>query len=173
MAKYNKKHVRFSKALVKEICEYISRDVSVAQLYREDPTRYPRPETFSRWMSNKGDEIREMYEQARRLQMSTIDDKYTDMLSQPPEHTGDKALDSHNYKIWQTKLNHLRDRLARLAPIFNKVYDKASKVEHSGEVQGPQIVIQSYLDQPTEASVDNKKPHVDEAISSDDKDGLH
>lgn len=151
--KYTKKNVRYSKALFKEICDSISQDISVASLYRSNPDKYPRPETFSRWASGKP-EVRQMYETARKLQMATIDDEYTDTLANPPAHTGDKALDSHNYKVWQTKLNHLRDRLARLAPIFNSTYDKAAKVEHSGEVKGTQIVIQSYLDEPITGSLD-------------------
>lgn len=152
-----KSGVRYSKQLVKEICEYIAQDVSVAELYRRDPTRYPRPETFSRWCSGKGAEIRDIYENARRLQMATIDDKYTDMLNNEPVSTGDKVQDSHIRTVWQTKLNHLANRLTKLAPIFNVKYDKTHKVEHSGEVQGPQIVIQSY-DAPVEPKslIDNK-----------------
>lgn len=155
------KRVRFSKVLVEKICESVAQDVSVAELFRKNPEAYPHPTTFSTWMSTKGDEIREMYEAARRLQMSTIDDKYTDLLNNPPPITGDKIADSHSRDVWRTQLNHLERRLARLAPIFNAKYDKAQKVEHQGEVSGPTIVIQSYPEELLSISTDkdNKVNH--------------
>jgi hypothetical protein len=140
--KYDKKQVRYSKALVKDICDHIARDISVLSLYRNNPDKYPRPETFSRWIQSKP-EIRETYETARKLQMVTIDDQYTDLLNCEPPNTGDKIADSHNYKVWQTKLSHYRDRLTRLAPIFNKEYDKVTKTEVK-HTDAPNIVVTNY-----------------------------
>lgn len=154
-----KRGVRYSKSLVVHICDQIAQDISVAELCRSDPLKYPDAKTFSRWVVAKGDEIRDIYENARRIQMSTIDDKYTDMLANPPAQTGDKALDAHNYKVWQTTLNHLANRVARLAPIFNVKYDKAAKVEHSGEVSGPTIVIQSYDHTPVKEDEKDERLH--------------
>ena len=158
-----KKKVRITKSLFRELCDHIAQDKSVAQLHRDNPDKYPRPESFSRYVARSKPEVIETYYAARKAQIFVIDDRYNDLLENKPIPTGDKAVDAHTYKVWQTTLLHLEKRLARLGPIFSKEYDKVARAEIDHKGEATQIVIGSFLD-PT----DIKKP-LQERLGDEDK----
>lgn len=153
-----KKLVRITKKLYEEICDKVSQDISVASLYRDDPDRYPRPETFSRYVARQSKEIQEKYLDARRIQISIIDDKYTELINNPPLCTGDKVADSHAYKVWQTQCSHMRDRIARLGPIFNQKYNPVQKQEVKHE-NPPVIKVASFIEPDLPSKEDKDEIH--------------
>lgn len=135
--------VRYSRALAEEICEFISQNIAVAELYRRDPKKYPRPETFTRWIS-KHEDLKEMYFESRKVQMTILHDLYTDLLNNPPKYTGDKFFDSHERDVWKRRVSALEYELSKIAPIFDQRYHKTEKMHIEGDNLGPQIMIASY-----------------------------
>lgn len=140
-----KKRVTLTEPLKEFIIDKITEGMDVTEMCRRYPKKLPDPKTIYRAQITDldfRDKMDDAYSILLRIRMEEFREvaKPTwvrDRLE--TEFNGDQKL---AFEARRAKMDELKFILGKMAPVLTKRFDKAQKVEHSGDM--PTIVIQQY-----------------------------
>lgn len=138
-----KKDVKWTAKVQEFILDKMSDGLDVAQIVRSYPESVPAAKTiYRRSIENPefGDAMNQAY---TVLLMHRMDE-----LHSVSSLTASEAYPGIDWREAEATLKRRIDEakfvLGKMAPILSKRFDKAQKVEHSGQVEGPQIQVLNY-----------------------------
>lgn len=151
------KRIRFTKKIKDFICEKIEEGLTIAEvcdrMYKDT-----MPNSKSVYREQKRDD--DFYQQVTKSYELFFQRKFEELeyISNTPldvlyPEESDVKVKMH---MQRQRQKNLEWQLTKIAPMMtNRFKQQATKVEHSGEVAGPQIVIQSYATANNEEEVED------------------
>lgn len=136
-------HKKFTRAVKDFILDKMSEGYDIAQICRKWPDEVPaRKSIYNKAVQDKefGEEINQAYtvllihrmDELHEIATQTASEAYPGLDWREAEATLKRRIDEAKFV------------LGKMAPILSKKFDKAQKVEVSGEALGPQIQVINY-----------------------------
>lgn len=144
MAKFNTKYS-------KKLAEYIADELMFkgvtpyelcAKEQKKDPS-FPSIRSVYRWQ-NEHKEFKDMMDAAYSAYLDSLFVELRDLNNKTATEIFPDVEFREAAEAAKRKADTLKFTLGKLAPVMSNRFDKASKIQHEGKVQGPNIVIQSY-----------------------------
>lgn len=140
-----KPRTTFTKKLKDFICEKLTEGFTVAEICdRKYKDETPDSKSVYRHARNNEEFRNQLNESYELFFMRKIEEieyvSSTDSLTLYP-HLSDAR---ERFEARRTRLDTLKFLVGKMAPMFSERFTTTAKIEHKGELKGPNIVIQSY-----------------------------
>ena len=127
-----KKRIALTKDLKDKVLGYMSQGMSVSEMCKKDKT-LPIPATIYNASTEDPDFAHKMTQGYTVLLMQSADE--LDYISTAPLSELYPSLEGKDaYEARRSRIDVLKFKLGKLAPILSSRFDKAAKVEHTGTV---------------------------------------
>lgn len=149
--------IKYSTRIGEFICQEVASGKTIAQVCREHDDM-PHPSTIYRWKSNRpifAEMLDKAYESFIQAKIDEIEYLSTTSLDILYPNQDFRAANENR----RSRMSALTLMVTKVSALLSKKYDKATKVEHSGEVKGnnTQIIIQDYSKVTAESARLSKK----------------
>ena len=142
-----KKYVRYSKAVAAFIIKCIEEeDLLVEQACKKYKESLPDARTIYRW-SSKHEEFAAMMDAAYTTWLMSRMSELNEISSKPAQDLFPELDFKAAEATRKARMDALKYTLAKMAPILSKRFHTSSKIEHTGKVDAPTIIIKSYAEQ--------------------------
>lgn len=146
--------VRYSLKLANKICQRLENCETLTAICKDEDM--PNERTVYRWVRDI-DGFREMYNTARQTQVYKWSDEMMDLTNAPlPLIKEEMVAEKERRRL---RIDALKFQIAKGVAAMRDNLTRKIQVEHSGEVQGPQIVVTNYA-----------QPAIDQAIEEMNQD---
>lgn len=141
------KKAKYSKAVVKEVLEWVASGKSIQDLRKSDPYKYPLPALVAKW-ARTDEAFRAEYHQAQHEGIYNAQDELRHLLSNAPKlediESGDVRVFGQLNTQWKTKIASLEKYIGKFGSIYDgAMQDKPKQVEVQGDL-APKIVVMNY-----------------------------